>query len=79
MSSSTDSLCELMTRDFDVAGESLLGQPNANARLRPYQPQANTAAEHAIARRQAEISPSEAISCDACRAASGTPANPQDS
>ena len=48
-------LREMLARDFDGACETLLGMPNTSARLRPYQRQANTAAEHAIAGRQRNL------------------------
>ena len=47
-----EALGELLSRDFDGACRRLLELPNAGERLRPYQRQANTATERAIAERK---------------------------
>lgn len=48
-------LQELLERDFDASVESLLDTPNDNAFLRPYQVEANTAVEQAIASRKLQM------------------------
>ena len=48
-------LQELLGRDFDAASEKLLALPNGGNRLRPYQRDANTAVEKAIAERKRNL------------------------
>jgi type I restriction enzyme, R subunit len=48
-------LRELLDRDFDGAAERLLATPNARAKLRPYQRDANAAVEKAIAERKRSL------------------------
>jgi type I restriction enzyme R subunit len=50
-----EALGELLSRDFDGACKRLLELPNAGERLRPYQRQANTATERAIAERKRSL------------------------
>jgi hypothetical protein len=47
-----EALGELLARDFDGTCGAVLGMPNGNERLRPYQRQANTAVERAISERK---------------------------
>lgn len=47
-----NALRELLARDHDAASARLLAMPNAHARLRPYQREANAAVEKAIAERK---------------------------
>ncbi|MFN0145941.1 MAG: DEAD/DEAH box helicase family protein [Dehalococcoidia bacterium] len=46
---------EMLERDFDGACERLTATPNAHKKLRPYQVEANTATEAAIAARKREM------------------------
>jgi type I restriction enzyme R subunit len=48
-------LSESLTRDLDAELRAIHGLPNAHARLRPYQIEANTAIEAAIAQRKREM------------------------
>ncbi|HEY1684390.1 MAG TPA: DEAD/DEAH box helicase family protein [Tepidisphaeraceae bacterium] len=48
-------LRELLERDFDAASQLLAATPNNHPRLRPYQIEANTAVEQAIANRRREL------------------------
>jgi type I restriction enzyme R subunit len=48
-------LTELLTRDFDSAYATLLGTPNDQPMLRPYQREANAAVERAIAERKRHL------------------------
>jgi type I restriction enzyme R subunit len=48
-------LRELLGRDSDAAAEKLLATPNAHAKLRPYQRDANAAVEKAIAERKRNL------------------------
>jgi type I restriction enzyme M protein len=50
-----EALGELLARDFDGACQGLLALPNTGDRLRPYQRQANTATERAIAERKRSL------------------------
>jgi type I restriction enzyme R subunit len=50
-----DALAELLTRDFDTALAKLAALPNNHPRLRPYQIEANTAVESAIANRKRQM------------------------
>jgi len=50
-----DALRELLARDFDVAADTLISTPNVHSRLRPYQIEANSATEQAIANRKRQM------------------------
>jgi len=50
-----DALRELLVRDFDAACDKLAATPNQHPRLRPYQTEANTAVEQAIADRKRHL------------------------
>jgi type I restriction enzyme R subunit len=56
-------LTELMERDFDGALARLGTMPNNHPRLRPYQREANTAVEQAIADRKREMMIAQATGC----------------
>jgi type I restriction enzyme R subunit len=56
-------LTELMERDFDGALARLGTMPNDHPRLRPYQREANTAVEQAIADRKREMMIAQATGC----------------
>jgi type I restriction enzyme R subunit len=51
----TSALREMLSRDFDGACEEVLRAPHDNARLRPYQKEANAAVERAIADRKRNL------------------------
>jgi hypothetical protein len=48
-------LRELLSRDFESACRTLAATPNTHQRLRPYQVEANTAVEQAIAKRRRQM------------------------
>ena len=50
-----EALIERLQKDFDTCGETLLRTPNDHPRLRPYQIEANTAIEKAIADRKQQM------------------------
>ncbi len=47
-----NALCELLDRDVDAASAELIATPNEHSMLRPYQREANSAVERAIAERK---------------------------
>ncbi len=50
-----EALLEMLQRDFDTSCKTLLALPNVHQRLRPYQIEANSAIEAAIANRKREM------------------------
>lgn len=54
---------EMMSRDFDGAIQKLRALPNNHPKLRPYQIEANTAVEHAIADRKREMMIAQTTGC----------------